>query len=173
VPGTGTSQFIFSYWLPYDGSLSFLRPSGFPIGAVVVLLPPNGVTAVGPGLQDLGAQEMGGQAVHTYEGRAIPAGQALEIELNGQPQADSSTAGGVGGWTNIAIGLGTLAVLLIVAGLWWFRPHVRPSRAEDTTEALLSAIADLDDALDAGRIDAAKHRSRRDALKEQLRERMG
>jgi hypothetical protein len=171
IPGKGTSQFIFSYWLPYDGSLTFLRPSDHPINAVVVLLPQTGVTAQGTGLQDLGAQQMSGQAVHTYEGGAIPAGQTLEIELKGQPQEGSSTAGG--GWTNIAIGLGALAVLLIVAGLWWFRPRVRPSRVADSTEALVDAIAGLDDALDAGRIDAAEYRERRDALKRQLRERMG
>jgi len=169
LPGPATSQSIFSYWLPYDGSLTFLRPSDYPISAVVVLLPQDGVTAEGPGLQDLGAQQMGGQAVHSYAGGEIPGGQALEIELKGRPQAESSAGGG---WTNTAIGLGTLAVLLIAAGLWWFRPRVGPSRPEDTSEALLDAIADLDDALDAGRIDVAEHRKRRTALKQQLRERM-
>ena len=171
LPGTATSQSIFSYWLPYDGSLTFLRPSDHPINAVVVLLPQTGVTAQGAGLQDLGTQQMSGQAVHAYEGGAFPAGQTLEIELTGQPQEVLSTAGG--GRTNIAVGLGVLAVLLIIAGVWWFRPHVRPSRGEDTTEALLDAIADLDDALDGGRIDAAEHREWREALKQQLRDRMG
>jgi hypothetical protein len=171
VPGTATSQSIFSYRLAYDGSLTFLRPSDHPISAVVVLLAQTGVTAQGAGLQDLGMQQMSGQAVHTYEGGAVPAGQTLKIELTGKPQGESSTAGG--GWTNTAIGLGTLAVVLIVAGLWWFRPRIGPWRAEDSTEALLDAIADLDDALEAGRIDAARHRERRDALKQQLRGRMG
>ncbi len=171
LPGTATLQSIFSYWLPYDGSLTFLRPSDFPIGAVVVLLPQSGVTAEGTGLQDLGTQQMSGQAVHTYEGGEFPVGQTLEIELTGQPQEGSSTAGG--GWTNTAIGLGALAVLLIVVGLWWFGPRVRPSRVKDSTEALVDAIVDLDDALDAGRIDAAEHGKRREALKQQLRERMG
>jgi len=36
----------------------------------------------------------------------------------------------------------------------------------------VDAIADLDDALDARRIDAVEHRKRRDVLKQQLRERM-
>jgi len=171
VPGVGASQFIFSYWLAYDGNLTFSRPSDHAINAVVVLLPQNGVTAEGAGLQDLGAQAMGGQAVHTYEGGAIPAGQALEIELSGDPGAESDSAS-TGGWTNIAIGLGTLVVLLIVVGLWWFRPRALPSRDEDTAEALVDAIADLDDALDARRIDAVEHRKRRDVLKQQLRERM-
>lgn len=171
VPGQGTSQFIFSYWLAYDGSLTFVRPSDLPIDAVVVLLPQNGVTAQGAGLQDVGVQEMSGQAVRTYEGGAIPAGQALEIELSGDPEA-ASASGSAGGSTSTVIGSAVLAALLMVAGVWWFRPRVRPARTKDTTEALVDAIAGLDDALDAGRIDAAEHRQRRDALKQQLRERM-
>jgi len=171
VPGQGTSQFIFSYRLAYDGSLTFSRPSDLPISAVVVLLPQNGVTAQGAGLRDLGAQEMSGQAVRTYEGGGIPAGQALEIELSGDPEADLAS-GSAGGSTSTVIGLAVLAALLIMAGWWWFRPRVRPARIEDRTEALVDAIAGLDDALDAGRIDAAEHRQRREALKQRLRERM-
>ena len=179
VPGSGTSQFIFSYRLPYDGTLTFRQESMQPIQAVVVLLPENGVTAQGGGLQDLGAQQMGGQAVHSYGGGAIEAGQALEFEISGKPRAESSAAGN-SRWTNTAIGLGALGVLLIAAGLWWFRPsagHGRRERAAATSaadqpEALLRAIADLDDAHDAGSIDAADHQARREALKRRLREQM-
>jgi len=176
VPGSGTSQFIFNYRLPYDGLLTFRQPSNHPIEAVVVLLPQNGVTAQGTGLEDLGEQQMGGQAVHSYGRGAIAAGQALEIELRGTPRVESSTAR-TGGWTNTAIGLGALGVLLILAGLWWFRPTAANHRTESTggadqTEGLLRAIAELDDALDAGSIDAAEHRTRREALKRRLREQM-
>jgi len=179
VPGSGTSQFIFSYRLPYDGKLTFRQASRHPIQAVVVLLPQNGVTAEGGGLQDQGAQQMGGQAVHSYAGGAIAAGQALEFELSGRPQTVLSSTG-TGGWTNTAIGLAVLGVLVILGGLWWFRPSARSDRrsrvddtpGEDQTEALLSAIAELDDALDAGQIDAAEHRTRRETLKRRLRDLM-
>ncbi len=87
VPGSGTSQFIFSYRLPYDGKITFRQPSTQPIQAVVVLLPQNGVTAEGGGLQDQGQLQMGGQGVHSYAGGAIAAGQALEFELSGSPQS--------------------------------------------------------------------------------------
>jgi mono/diheme cytochrome c family protein len=179
VPGSGTSQFIFSYRLPYDGKITFRQPSKQPIQAVVVLLPQNGVTAEGGGLQDQGQQQMGGQAVHSYSGGAIAAGQALEFELSGSPQTELSSTG-AGGWTNTAIGLAVLGALVILGGLWWFRPSARNDRrsrvddtpGEDQTEALLRAIAELDDALDAGQIDAAEHRTRREALKHRLREQM-
>ncbi len=179
VPGSGTSQFIFSYRLPYDGKITFRQPSTQPIQAVVVLLPQNGVTAEGGGLQDQGQLQMGDQAVHSYAGGAITAGQALEFELSGSPQTAASSTG-TGGWTNTAIGLAVLGVLVILGGLWWFRPSARSARRDsvavspeaDQTEALLRAIAELDDALDAGQIDAAEHRTRREALKRQLREQM-
>ena len=179
VPGSGTSQFIFSYRLPYDGKITFRQPSKQPIQAVVVLLPQNGVTAEGGGLQDQGQQQMGGQAVHSYAGGAIAAGQALEFELSGSPQTVASSTG-TGGWTNTAIGLAVLGALVIIGGLWWFRPSARGGRRDqaaaspdaDQTEALVRAIAELDDDLDAGRIDAAEHRTRREALKHRLREQM-
>ena len=179
VPGSGTSQFIFSYRLPYTGSLTFRQPTRHPIQAVVVLLPQNGVTAEGGGLQDQGQQQMGGQGVHSYSGGAIAAGQALEFELSGRPQTDASSTG-TGGWTNTAIGLAVLGVLVILGGLWWFRPSARSGRRDqvaaspgaDQTEALVRAIAELDDALDAGQIDADEHRTRREALKLRLRDLM-
>ncbi len=179
VPGSGTSQFIFSYRLPYDGKITFRQPSKQPIQAVVVLLPQNGVTAEGGGLQDQGQLQMGDQAVHSYAGGAITAGQALEFELRGSPQTAASSTG-TGGWTNTAIGLAVLGVLVILGGLWWFRPSAWSARRDsvaaspgaDQTEALLRAIAELDDALDAGQIDAAEHHTRREALKRQLREQM-
>jgi hypothetical protein len=171
IPGTGTSQFIFSYWLPYDGSLTLERPSDYPVKAVVVLIPQSGVKAQGAGLQDLGLKDVGGQAVQTYEGGGIPAGQSLEIELTGKPGGEAAKAGG--GWTDIAVGVGALAGLLIAAGLWWSRARARPSRSRPTTESLINAVARLDDDLDAGRIGVDEHRRRREALKQQLRQRMG
>ena len=79
---------------------------------------------------------MGGQAVHSYASGAISAGGALELRVSGKPKAE--TAGGASsGLTNVAIGLGVLGSLLIVAGLWWFRPNRagRPGRATRSTTA--------------------------------------
>ena len=178
VPGSATSQFIFSYRMPYDGRMTFHRPTNYAVNAAVVLLPGDGVTAKGTGLQDLGVQQMGGQAVHNYAAGAIPAGSALELEVSGKPA--TATAGAASsGWTNAAIGLGVLGSLLILAGLWWFRPSAstgrrgtrRPS-GENETDRLLGAIAELDDAFAAGEMDEGVYRARRERLKRTLREKM-
>jgi mono/diheme cytochrome c family protein len=178
VPGSATSQFIFSYRMPYDGRLTFRRPTNYAVNAVIVLLPGDGVTAKGTDLQDLGVQQMGGQAVHNYAAGAISAGSALELEVSGKPA--SATAGAASsGWTNAAIGLGVLGGLLILAGLWWFRPSAtrgrraaRPS-GEDETDRLVGKIAELDDAFAAGKMDEPAYRARREDLKRALRDRMG
>jgi mono/diheme cytochrome c family protein len=178
VPGNATSQFIFSYRMLYDGRLAFRRPTDYAVKAVIILLPAEDVTAKGTGLQDLGVQQMGGQAVHNYAAGAIPAGSALELEVSGRP-ASATTGGASSGWTNAAIGLGVLGSLLILAGLWWFRPSAsagrrgtrRPS-GENETDRLLGAIAELDDAFAAGEMDEQTYRARREGLKRTVRERM-
>jgi mono/diheme cytochrome c family protein len=178
VPGTATSQFIFSYRMPYNGRLSFRQPTNYAINAAVVLLPSEGVTAKGTGLQDLGVQQMGGQAVRDYSAGAIAAGAALEFEISGRPRS-AATGTAPSRWTNVIIGLGVLGGLLILAGLWWFRPSAMANRrraprpvGEDETDRLLGAIAELDDAFTAGKLDGASYRARREDLKRALRERM-
>ena len=174
VPGTATSQFIFSYVLPYDGQLDFVRPTDYAVNAVVALLPAEGVTAQGGGLQDLGVQQMGGQAVHSYTSGAIAAGGALEMEISGKPQAGGQA--GSNSLPNVAIGLGVLGSLLIVAGLWWFRPRrgrgSEGAPAEADPERLVGELAALDDAFAAGGMEESVYRARRDSLKRALRERM-
>jgi mono/diheme cytochrome c family protein len=171
VPGNATSQFIFSYRLPYDGRLSFRQPTNYAVTAAVVLLPSEGVTAKGTALQDLGVQQMGGQAVHNYAAGAIPAGAALELDLSGRPSAAASAAE-PNRWTNVIVGLGVLGGLLIIAGLWWFRPSAAKGRSEAETDRLLGEIAELDDAFAAGKMDEPAYRARREELKRALRNRM-
>lgn len=176
IPGTGSSQFIFSYLLPYEGRLDFRRPTAYPVQAVVVLLPAEGVTADGEGLQDLGVQQMGGQMVHSYASGAIAAGGALGLRVSGKPK--SSEAASSGSLTNLAIGLGGLGSLLIVAGLWWFRPRRagrvsgQNSPADSDADRLIDELAELDDAFAAGGMDEPAYRSRRETLKRRLRDRM-
>ena len=72
--------------MPYDGRLNFRRPTDYTVNAVIVLLPAEGVTAKGTGLQDLGVQQMGGQSVHNYAAGAIPAGvERWNCEVSGKP----------------------------------------------------------------------------------------
>jgi cytochrome c553 len=172
IPGTATSQFIFSYTLPYDGRLDFRRPTDYAVQAVVVLLPAEGVTADGSGLQDQGVQAMGGQSVHSYTSGAIAAGGALELKLSGKPKAEAGGAPS-GGLTNVAIGLGVLGSLMIVAGLWWFRPaRARRPQAASERDRLIEEIAALDDAFAAGGLEESIYRARRASLKRSLRDRM-
>jgi hypothetical protein len=136
------------------------------------------VAADGNGLQDLGVQTMGGQAVHSYASGAIAAGEALELRLSGRPNAEAG-AGSSSGLANVAIGLGVLGILVLAAGLWWFRPagSRRPARehrplAVSEGERLISEIAALDDAFAAGGMEESAYRARRESLKRALRDRM-
>jgi len=121
---------------------------------------------------------MGGQSVHSYASGAISAGGALELELSGKPTAESAGAPS-SGLTNTAIGIGVLGSLLIVAGLWWFRPNRAGSRdraprpqAASEADRLIGEIADLDEAFAAGGMEERVYRARRESLKRLLRDRM-
>jgi hypothetical protein len=115
---------------------------------------------------------MGGQSVHSYTSGAIAAGGALELKLSGKPKAEAGGAPS-GGLTNVAIGLGVLGSLMIVAGLWWFRPaRARRPQAASERDRLIEEIAALDDAFAAGGLEESIYRARRASLKRSLRDRM-
>jgi hypothetical protein len=175
VPGESTGQLVFSYDLPYDGELEFRRTMRYPLEAVVLLLPESNVQVEAKGLQDLGLRQMANEMLHQYSLGALEAGADLVLTLRGAPEGGEA-ADRNGALTGIAIGAGVFGLALIVAGLVWSRwsagseAEGDPARVVETDQqALLRAIAALDDDYAAGRVDEASYRSQREALKARVR----
>jgi mono/diheme cytochrome c family protein len=175
VPGF-ENELVFSFALDFDNRLDFEQPVGYPVGAVVALVPEGRLTLSGDEVTDRGVQDMGGTPLHTYNLPALEAGQAIEFRLRG-----SSSTGGGTDTSGLVIGLAVLGAGLVAAGLLWYRqsksgrdeeqrqtPVGKPAKPGDR-ERLLRQIADLDDALEAGEVDQSSYDQQRAQLKEQLR----
>jgi mono/diheme cytochrome c family protein len=179
-PGSGSSQLIFSFELPYDRKLTFEQPVAYPVSAVVALMPENGPKIGGSGVQDLGLLQVTGASLHNYSLGPLPAGSVVSLSISGK----GSPVGGLSSAlspANLAIGLGALGIALVSIGLWWYRPRrvkdhgaggFAPAAAHGVAQDLVHEIADLDDAFEAGQIEEEIYRSRRRELKDRALKQM-
>lgn len=173
-PGQETTQLAFSFQIPYSGEVDFQQLVHYPVAGVTLLLPSDGPGVQGSGVSDEGIQDIGGQQYHQYGLASLKAGDSLRMVFSGNSAPLLSLNSSL-----LPLVLGGAALVLVLAGvIWWYKPGM-PARAEaprggevyeadvDSEEALLAAIAKLDDAFEAGEIDETIYRVRRNRLKQQ------
>jgi hypothetical protein len=163
VPGQNTSELVFSYNLPYDRRLEFARDVGYPIEAVVAMVPGDGPAISGEGVQDSGVRQVAGATLHSYSLGAVPAGGQILLTLSGR----SGAAVALPQVQPVVLGAALLAAALVGAWLIFFRPTRRASPAPAAVagdDAALWAIASLDNEFAAGAIDAETYHARRREL---------
>jgi mono/diheme cytochrome c family protein len=177
------AQVVVDFRLPYDNGLQFSQKMAYAAQSVSVAVP-DGTALQGSGLQkvDMGEQTpqgTQGQPLAIYTVSAVQAGGTLELSIAGKPFD----------WTTVLAGAGALLLVLGAFGIWYRQRRqsaaglpddedededqdegeALPEPGEEPDrEALLQAIADLDDAFDDGRVDEARYRRERAALKAQL-----
>jgi len=104
----------------------------------------------------------------SYALGSLAAGETLALKLSDplSATADYSTS------FDMLIGGGTLVGAIAVIGVWWLRNRSKlgmsPETQPSAQEALLGAIAALDDEFEAGKISEAKYSQRRETLKRRL-----
>jgi hypothetical protein len=169
-PVEGT-ELVFSFNLPFKRRLDFAQPMSYPVSATVILMPENGPTVEAEGLQDLGSGDVGGTWRQTYNLGPISAGDALEIRLSGGPSASGGEPIQIG----LIIGAALFGAALVIGGVWWYRIKGRDGAQEVAVEEIVSdredllrAIADLDDAFEAGSVPEDEYHRRRQSLKQQI-----
>ena len=179
-PGSEAAQVVFSFDLNLDGTLTVRQPLTVPVQTITVLVAEGGPTVTADNMIDRGVREAGGEQLHQYDLGPFRAGDSLELRL--QPAAWWSQIDfGSQGYAGL-LGLVVLAAV-VIALVRWYRPWLTnqggapaaDQTASETTrdrEALLQAIADLDEAFEAGQIAAEAHQPRRAALKAALIEAM-
>lgn len=184
-PGSGAYQVTFAYTLPYEDRLDFSQPVNLSTTAVTVLVPESGIRVAGDALQDGGIFQ--GMDFRRYDAADLPADTVLAFTLSGEPENSTatSTAAQPDNPMNLAIGLGTLGIVLIGLGVWFYL-RTRKVDLSDTetgtqvdaeTEAepalqdadsLMDAIIALDDQFRTGQIPEDAYRRRRAELKANL-----
>lgn len=191
-PGSGALTLLTRYELPYEDGMTIAHPLNYPTASGTIILPDAGVEVVGEEWTTQGPQSFQtGEVFLNYSRPAIAAGEAIAIELDGRPRVVAGTDGGAVNrdqTTELIIG-GTALLAVALAGIFLYRSWqarqvpaeayvaeanaavaapVSPPLTGDDADALLRAIADLDDRHEAGQIDDDAYRQQRDALKRRL-----
>ena len=197
-PGPGSLSLLVRYTLPYEDALTLSHPVHYPVGNVNLVLPDAGVEVGGEGWQDAGPQAMGEAGVFLNYNRAnVGAGEQVSVALEGEPrQVSTSTPATVtprnessefligGGVLLLALALGAFTIrqwrqnrdddyLEPVEGELLEEPAAPPHSAPSAgstlrREELLTSIAILDDAFEAGELPESEYQERRAALKDEL-----
>lgn len=189
APGQGTQASMVSYAVPYQDGIELSIPIDYPTAQTAVLLPETGVKLDGPEWM-AGEEMLVEDQVHqvfAYSKGPLAAGDALKLIVSGKPQlaepAASSRSEPVEQQLTVAempaqdnrlpLFLAGLALSLTLIGsgtVWWWRdrrPVPTAHHAEsEALQAVLQAIADLDDAHAAGDIDGTEYQERRADLHE-------
>ncbi len=163
-------ELVFGFTLPYESTLDYSQPINYPVDAVVVLLASEEISVRADGLEDLGQIDMAGTPVRSYSIPALESGDVLDLQLR------SGVAMLRG--DNLRIALIAGALLLVAVSLFVFVPRLRgrndgqgdepiPLEEYDDRQALIKAIAVLDDAFEAGELSEDAYRRSRDKLKNQ------
>lgn len=195
-PGQGTLSLLVRYTLPYESGTEIAHPVQYDVDNVNLVLTAAGVSladAEDSKWTSQGEQAMGGGSFLNYTRGSVPAGEIVSFSLEGEPRppANEGTGAAVAPneSTELLIGGGVL-LLAIAVGVYLVRlwqgqatpepvaagtgpERVAPARppaeeSADRREELLHAIAQLDDAYEAGEVGEEEYERRRQALKEAL-----
>lgn len=147
-----------------------------PIHAVTLFLP-EGVTAEGATLSDMGLQTLQTANFQVYSVSSINAGDIFEYTLKGEPAGTTDATADITQNQTLIIGVGGLGLALIVAGVWMYlRDKKKVEEMEydeedelDDTESIMDAIIALDDLHRTGKISDEAYQQRRDELKNALK----
>ena len=190
-PGDNVSRVVVSYALPYTGQLHLELQVQYPVQAVQVLLVDQGVALASPQLKDQGtARRQDGVALRSYTGEAIGTGQSLAFDLSGAPKVAPVDAGNapaelVGAAAapqapapdprrRIARGIVAFGLALLAASAVWWARSARQVESDKHAavspehRALVLALANLDEAHEAGNIDDTDYARQRPILKAAL-----
>ncbi len=171
-PGSSSSVLLVSYELPYTDGLLLAHPIGYPAKQASVILPDAGVTVSGNGWAAQESQMTDIGSVLSYFNPDMGTAAALSLELNGRPRLATAGEPGGGGlldanWTELLIGMGVFLAALAAAA--YILHKQRSAEAEQaSSDALIYAIAALDDAYEAGEIEEAEYQQKRNSLKAEL-----
>ncbi len=176
-PGEGAMNLLATYEIPFEDGVTIAHPLFYDAANATILIPEVGVSVVEGDWIDQGSQQMGAAGTFlSYARPGLEAGEALSFELEGRidqvNRSDTASAGTSldgGSTTGMIIGAGVF--LLVVVGAA-FTVHSWQNNAAEVdsgdTEQLLQAVANLDDAYEAGGMDESQYQKQREKLMSEL-----
>lgn len=195
-PGSSSLNLLVNYELPYDDGLMLAHPLAYPVnGGATVIMADAGVTITDDNWVSQGTQATASGAFLSYVNNDLAAAEAVNLTLDGRPSQIMDAQGNAlpvrNETTELIVGgvalAGMLAVGFFLVQRWRngsvpalqtasatpVRQAAAPPRqaaqsAGDDKTALLQAIADLDDAYEAGELEEDVYQSQRQALKTRL-----
>ncbi|HEY5975084.1 MAG TPA: hypothetical protein VIU41_10095 [Geobacteraceae bacterium] len=174
-PGTQSTQFMVTYLVPYSREREYTYTAPMAIAQMNFLLPDQGNLALqGAGL--MGPESMslpngGSYQMYTYPD--LKAGQTVSLTITGRNADPAARATNVN--TSIAVGAGILGLLIIGAGLIWWRRNNGVWEEDEGAESgsefdrTVNEIARLDEAHERGNLDEVQYREERQVLRERAR----
>jgi hypothetical protein len=176
----GRHEIAFSYQLPYDtASLDMNRVFAYPVGTFTLLVPNEvgGVVASGMALQ--GTTELGGRPFRQYVVQNVGPDSDLRFRLTGLPAPMFARPRDLG---LLVSGVGSVLLLGFLGFTIWRRRRQPPVAVVDADpdlpvvaspmrserQALVEAIARLDERFAAGELDRASYDTQRAEQKARL-----
>jgi hypothetical protein len=196
-PGPNSLNLLVNYELPYDDGLMLAHPLAYNlIGGATVIMADAGVTITDQNWVSQGAQATAGGSFVSYVNSGLAGAESINVTLDGRPtllmdaqgnalpvrnETNELIVGGLALAAMLAVGFflvqrwRTVPALAAESGATPVRQAVREPQPRQSKQpnpadknALLAAIADLDDAYDAGDMDEAEYRAQRQVLKNRL-----
>jgi hypothetical protein len=193
-PGSGSLNLLVSYDLPYDDGLMLAHPLPYPVTSASAIMANAGVDVTDESWVSQGAQSTGSGSFVSYINTELANADALNLTLDGRPTQITDAAGNAlpvrNQTTELIVGGVALAAMLAVGFFLVQRwrtspvgqtdsvtisqpPAVAPPRkpapsSSDDKTALLQAIAELDEAYEAGEIEEEAYQQQRRELKSRL-----
>ena len=178
-PGMGQHQIIVFFELPYGKKMDFTQAINHPISSAIVMVP-QGIKLKSDMLQNSGERDAQGMVYDVYASQPLPIGATLMMNISGKV-ASNIAVSETDSQKNVIIGAMAFGIVLIGAGLWYFKRSQREDDDDyynedddevefDDAKEVMDAIIALDDAYRAGDLGEEAYKKRRADLKAQLKE---
>jgi hypothetical protein len=162
-------ELVFGFNLPYQAGFDYLQTLTYPVDAVVILLMSDEISIHADGLEDLGGREMAGVIMRNYSLGPMESGDTLTLRFG-------SRAAMLDG-NNLLIVYIFAVILLTILAVMGLTHIIRRRRiigigqgssgdSQDDYQAIVKAIAALDDAFEVGDLRENTYRRRRARLKD-------
>ena len=171
-PGTASANLLVSYDLPYEDGLQLAHPVAYTVNSASATLPNVGIELEGENWIAQGAQATAGGNILSFVNPDMTTTDTLNITLSGKPQLVVDEQGNAllvrDQNRELIIGSIVLLFVLAIAGIVLYRWQHPAMSQQDEADLLLYAIADLDDAYEAGELDDSSYQHEREQLKGDL-----